>query len=94
MIGLLIFGAFWIVCGTFAWSRDMAEWTRKYPWANHRGICAFAALLGPIGALEACLNTLGSGCGFRFRPLSKEEAWAAHDRKWPGLSRDEFERTY
>jgi hypothetical protein len=83
----------WVVCGILAWGFFTGHSAKRWPYFRNLEFINFVvAFSGPVGLVVTL--TLGGCHSFRLIPLTKEESWAAHQKTWPNLDREDFERSY
>lgn len=85
----------WIVCGVLAYGLTFAYFQDNWPalaWSHRVGDRVIAStffLMGPGGLFVAFV---GSRCryGLRYRAITAEASWAAHQKRWPSLTREDW----
>ena len=83
----------WLFCEFLTWGVSLGCFTHRYPSSNHTGICALLTVLGPCGLIASSISSVVSSGHIYWRvvPMTKEERWGAFHKRWPSLSRQEFE---
>lgn len=95
---LLAGAAIWAVCGALAYGLTLAYFQMKYPaiaypWRHADTLVALlVAVFGPFGLIVTLLSSEGCRYGLRYKPLSDKESWAAFQKKYPGLSKEDWLR--
>jgi len=100
LIIILVFVLLWWLSAALTYGLSLNYWQTTYPtqaWASRdedRRLSLLLGMLGPIGLFVAALNiwaALGfKGFHLRYRPLTREESWTAHQKEYPHLSYDYF----
>jgi hypothetical protein len=91
VIYLIVLG--WLLCGFLSYGCMLGSQSAQYGEFGSRFAQALCSiLLEPIGLFATAL-TYGTS-NFRLKPLSKEESWKIHQKKYPSMDYEEFERTY
>lgn len=82
---------FWAACGYVNYGLELGYFTHKFPCADHRAFAWACAFGGPF-ALPASFSE--TPLHWRTRPLTVEERWNEFHKRWPPLSREDFERSF
>lgn len=92
-IAIIVAG--WLLCSFLSYGLTLGYFDGKWPFFRHFRFAVLISTAGPVALIVALGFALEDGSlRFNIRPLSKQEAWLAHRRKWPSLSYEDFESSY
>ena len=81
---------FWFGCGWFSYHITLGEFTRDFPWMDHRRISQSAFLFGFVSLICQIYENWGN-IPWLWKPKSKEEMYEIFKSTYPSLSRQVFE---
>jgi len=81
----------WVGCGYVDYGFVLGEFTHEFPWDYHT---AFAIEMGLGGPLSLPASLSGPHHHWLTKPYTVEERWQAFHKRWPLLTREEFEQYY
>lgn len=90
IIFLVVIG--WVLCGFLSYVFELGANTHRWPYFEHFRFCFTSSFFGPFG-LFAVLVVHGFK-HWRLKPLTKAEAWTAHQRAFSSLNYSYFEESY
>lgn len=91
MLFAVIIVAVWLACARLAYAIYLYDFSVRFPWADNRDrVFAFVVTVtGPIALLVVLLAV--DRYGLRFKPMTVEERWQAHQKRFPFLGREYFD---
>ena len=81
----------WVLVGVWAYGQTVGDFTAHYPTQRPPMVLAIiCGVFGPVG-LFVVLLTSDYQFHFRLKPLTKQKRWEAFQRRYSGLSYEDFE---
>ena len=79
----------WLACSVFSYGVMLGDFTHKYPDSSHVYSSVVISMFGPFAIPAVCF--LGDPSHFRLKPIPKEERYQIFHKKYPNLTREDFE---
>lgn len=84
-----VFGIIWVACSFFNYGYVLGGNTHRFPDQQNQAGAIAIALTGPFGVPATAIVS-----GFHhwlLKPYTTDQRWEAFHKRWPNLSRDNFE---